>query len=99
MVYHAMDGEAIVRQLAMLIKQGGYDGKIMAAGCRTSTQLGNLIECGIDAVTYDPELLSNEMHVLPSEEFQTMFIERWESKFGKGTRIVDFKKEANNDKC
>ena len=92
MVYHGMDGLAIMRQYAAFIKEGGYEGKIMAAGCRTSTQLGDLVECGIHAVTFDPELLSNEMHVLPSEEFQAMFIERWESKFGKGTKIVDFKK-------
>jgi len=92
MVYHGMDGLAIIRQLAIFIEEGGYDGKIMAAGCRSSTQLGDLIEAGIHAVTIDPDALSNEMDVLPSVEFQTMFIERWESKFGSGTKIIDFRK-------
>ena len=92
MVSHGMDGLAIIRQIVLFNEEGGYGGKIMAAGCRNSTQLGDLIECGIDAVTVDPEFLKNEMHVLPSAEFQDMFIERWESKFGRGTTIVDLKR-------
>ena len=93
MIYNGIDGDAVVRQIAAFIKNGGYDAKILAAGCRTSVQLGNLIENGIHAVTVDPDFLKSEMFVYPSTEIQNMFIERWESRFGKDVKIVDFKKE------
>ena len=92
MLYNGYDGDNIIRQLRVFVEEGGYDAKIMGAGCRTSTHLGTLIECGAHAVTVDPDFLSCEMHVPPSAAFQDMFIERWESKFGKGTKIIDFRK-------
>ena len=95
MLYLGIDGDAVMRQLAIFIEQGGYDGKVMSAGCRTSKQLGDLIENGIHAVTVDPNFLSGEMHVLPSAAFQDFFVESWESKFGAGVKIIDFKKGGN----
>ena len=91
MLYLGIDGDAVIRQLAIFIEKGGYGGKILAAGCRTSKHLGDLIEDGIHAVTVDPNFLSEEMHVLPSAAFQDMFIKNWESKFGAGVKIIDFK--------
>ena len=91
MLYNGIDGDAVIRQLALFIEKGGYEGKILSAGCRTSKQLGELIADGIHAVTVDPNFLTEEMTVLLSVANQNLFIENWESKFGVGVKIIHFK--------
>ena len=91
MLYNGIDGDAVIRQLVTFIEKGGYEGKILSAGCRTSKHLGDLIADGIHAVTVDPNFLTEEMNVLLSVANQNLFIENWESKFGAGAKIINFK--------
>ena len=95
MLLAGIDGDAVIRQLALFIEKGGYEGKILSAGCRTSKHLGDLIADGIHAVTVDPDFLTGEMNVLLSVANQNKFIESWESKFGVGVKIIDLKKGVN----
>jgi len=92
MVAAGTDGEGVIAQLAEFANSLGEDQKVMAASVRNSTHIGNMFECGIQAITLNPDTIMNSLDCFAAVAFQDYFIENWEAKFGKGVKIINFNK-------
>jgi len=86
------DGLAVIRQLAAFIRRSGCRGSILAASCRTSADLGDILEAGGDAVTVNPDFFS-EVQAPGMEKFQKLFADSWTAAHPAGCTLLDLIKE------
>lgn len=86
-----IDPNESLSAMALFIANEGSDSKIVAASFKNLAQINEAINCGVHAVTVDPELIDDIFKFPSLAKAVNDFRSDFESRFGEGATIASLK--------
>ena len=86
-----IDPNESLSAMALFIANAGSDAKIVAASFKNLAQINDAINCGVHAVTVDPDLIDDIFKFPSLAKAVNDFKTDWEKLFGEGVTIASLK--------
>lgn len=84
------DGAQIAKDIHVMVKEAGYEAKVLGASFKNSQQIVELAKAGIGSVTVNPDTLETLTYHGVTETAVQDFIQDFEKCCGYGKTMLDF---------